>query len=140
MSTIDHLDIFNSNAPIINYGLGHDGEFTFYIICDGSHRIDYAIEHMREPVTVILVEASKKNEPLFPYYALPVSFKPMIRLSSKRSERMYHKLERDKIHLFNDFIKKFFHYDWRPAGLMVSKLRSNDPLAQDNDSPCKAPL
>ena len=38
---------------------------------------------------------------------------------------MYHKLERDKIHLFNDFIKKILHYDWEAGGLKVSKLRSN---------------
>ncbi len=125
VSTIDHLDIFNSNVPILNYGLGHDGEFTFYIVCDGAHRLDYVLEKIKEPMTVLLVEPEKKAEHLYPYYAFPVPFRPSIRLSSKKSEKMYHKLERDKIHLLNDFIKKTLHYDWEAAGLKVSKLRSN---------------
>ena len=125
VSKIDHLDIFNSNVPILNYGLGHDGAFTFYIVCDGAHRLDYVLEKIKQPMTVLLVEPTKKNEYLFPYYAFPVPFRPSIRLSSKKSEKMYHKLERDKIHLLNDFIKKSLHYDWEAGGLKVSKLRSN---------------
>ena len=44
VSKIDHLDVFSSNVPIINYGLGNDGAFTFYIVCDGAHRLDYVLE------------------------------------------------------------------------------------------------
>lgn len=125
VSAIPHLDIFNSNVPIINYGLGHHGAFTFYIVCDGAHRLDYILEKIKKPMTVLLVEPSAKGQHLFPYYAFPVPFRPSIRLSSKKSEKMYHKLERDKIHLLNDFIKKTLHYDWEAGGLKVSKLRSN---------------
>ncbi len=124
VSSIDHLDIFNSNVPIINYGLGHDGIFTFYIICDGSHRLDYVLEKIKQPMNVLLIEPAP-GKTLYPYYALPVPFRPSLRLSSKKSEKMYHRLERDKIHLFNDFIRKVLHYDWESAGLKVSKLRSN---------------
>lgn len=124
VSSINHLDIFNSNVPIINYGLGHDGSFTFYIVCDGAHRLDYILEKIKQPMNVLLVE-SVAGKSLYPYYAFPVPFRPSIRLSSKKSEKMYHRLERDKIHLFNDFIKKTLHYDWEAAGLKVSKLRSN---------------
>ena len=124
VSKLEHLDIFNSNAPIINYGLGHDGEFTFYIVCDGAHRLDYVLEKVKKPINVLLVEPAEKKF-LYPYYAFPVPFRPSIRLSSKKSEKMYHRLERDKIHLFNDFIKKTLHYDWEAGGLKVSKLRSN---------------
>lgn len=125
VSTIDHLDIFNSNMPIINYGLKHSGKQSFYIVCDGSHRIDYAIEKLGVPITVIVVETEKESTPLIPYYALPVSFSPTLRLTSKESEKMYSRLERDKIHILNDFIKKTLHYDWEKGGLSVSKLRSN---------------
>lgn len=125
VSKIDHLDIFNSNVPIINYGLGHDGEFTFYIVCDGAHRLDYVLEKIKMPITVLLVEPAKKGDMLYPYYAFPVPFRPSLRLSSKKSEKMYHRLERDKIHLFNDFIKKTLHYDWEAGGLKVGKLRTN---------------
>lgn len=125
VSKIDHLDIFNSNVPIINYGLGHDGEFTFYIVCDGAHRLDYVLEKIKLPISVLLVEPKKKGDMLYPYYAFPVPFRPSLRLSSKKSEKMYHRLERDKIHLLNDFIKKTLHYDWEPAGLKVGKLRTN---------------
>lgn len=124
VSKIPHLDVFNSNVPIINYGLGHDGAFTFYIVCDGAHRLDYILEKIKKPMNVLIVEP-KRGETLFPYYAFPVPFRPSIRLSSKKSEKMYHKLERDKIHLLNDFIKKTLHYDWEVGGLKVSKLRSN---------------
>ena len=125
VSTIDHLDIFNSNIPIINYGLKHSGKHSFYIVCDGAHRIDYAVEKLGVPITVIVVEAKDENKPLIPYYALPVSFRPTLRLTSKESEKMYPRLERDKIHVLNDFIKKTLHYDWEKGGLSVSKLRSN---------------
>lgn len=123
VSTLDYLSIFNSNAPIINYGLNYNGRYDFYIICDGAHRLDYVVENLNKPIKVIVVEPFGKD--MIPYYALPVSFRPSIRLSSKRSEKMYHKLERDKIHLLNDFIKKILHYDWEAGGLKVGKLRSN---------------
>lgn len=125
VSSIEHMDIFNSNVPIINYGLGHTGDFTFYIVCDGAHRLDYILEKIKEPMNVLLVEPGKEEEVLYPYYAFPVPFRPSIRLSSKKSEKMYHRLERDKIHLLNDFIKKTLHYNWEAGGLKVSKLRSN---------------
>lgn len=123
VSSIKHLDIFHSNAPLINYGLHLNGKNDFYIVCDGMHRIDYAVEYLHKPISVILVEPESK--PLIPYYAFPMPFRPSIRLSSKQSEKMYPRLERDKVHLFNDFLKKVLHYDWTPAGLNVSKLRSN---------------
>ena len=126
ISFMKQLDIFNSNASLINYGIQYNGLNDFYIICDGSHRIDYAIEHLRKPISVILVEAGDNS--LIPYYAFPMPFRPTIRLSSKRSEQMFHRLERDKIHLFHDLIKKILHYDWETAGLSVSKLRSNTNL------------
>lgn len=125
VSKINHLDIFNSNMPIINYGLKHSGKHSFYIVCDGSHRIDYAVEKLGVPITVVVVEAEKEEKPLIPYYALPVSFRPTLRLTSKESEKMYSRLERDKIHILNDFIKKTLHYNWEKGGLSVSKLRSN---------------
>lgn len=123
VSAMRHLDVFHSNAPIINYGIQFNGKQDFYMICDGSHRIDYAIEYLNEPINVILVEG--KEKPLVPYYAFPMPFRPTIRLSSKRSEKMFPRLERDKIHMFNDFLKKTLHYDWQRAGLSVSRLRSN---------------
>ncbi len=123
VSSIHSLDVFHSNAPIINYGIQHTGYFDFYIICDGMHRIDYSIEHLNEPIDVLLVESGET--PLIPYYAFPVPFHPTVRLSSKQSEKMYPRLERDKIHLLNDFLKKTLHYDWTPADLNVSKLRTN---------------
>lgn len=126
VSNIKHLDIFHSNAPLINYGLQYSGPHDFYIICDGSHRIDYAIETLNEPISVLLVEPQK--DALTPYYAFPAPFRPTIRLSSKRSEKMYPRLERDKIHLFNDFIKKVLHYDWTKGGLGVSSLRSKPDI------------
>lgn len=125
ISKIDYLDIFNSNASIINYGLRYTGKQDFYIICDGAHRIDYSLEKLNEPITVILAEST---ENFIPYYAFPVTFRPAIRLSSKQSEKMYPRLERDKIHLLNDFISKTLHYDWSVGGLNVSKLRSNKEI------------
>lgn len=125
VSKLRHLDIFNSNVPIINYGLGHDGAFSFYIVCDGAHRLDYVLEKVKRPIRVLLVEPAHEKKMLYPYYAFPVPFRPSIRLSSKKAERMYHRLERDKIHLLNDFLKKVLHYDWETAGFKVSKLRSN---------------
>ncbi len=123
VSSIREMDIFHSNASLINYGLPHSGKHDFYIVCDGSHRIDYAIENLNEPIDVILVEGGKSN--LTPYYAFPMPFRPTIRLSSKQSEKMFPRLERDKIHLFNDLLKKVLHYDWTKADLNVSRLRSN---------------
>lgn len=128
VSKLDHLETFNSNAPIINYGLRYTGPHTFHIICDGSHRIDYALEKLNEPITVLLVEPKNKTEELLPYYAFPSPLRPSIRLSSKKAERMYSRLERDKIHLLNDFIKKTLHYNWESGGLSVSKLRSNTEI------------
>lgn len=125
ISKINYLDIFNSNASIINYGLRYKGKQDFYIICDGAHRVDYSLEKLNEPITVILVEP---KESLIPYYAFPVPFRPAIRLSSKQSEKMYPRLERDKIHLLNDFINKVLHYDWGAGGLNVGKLRSNKEI------------
>lgn len=125
VSKISRLDLFNSNAPIINYGLPFTGNYSFYIICDGAHRLDYVLEKLNKPITVIVVEAKHKEHPLIPYYAFPVPMRPTTRLSSKKAEKMFHRLERDKIHLLNDYICKVLHYDWETAGLLVSKLRSN---------------
>jgi hypothetical protein len=125
VSKLDYIDIFNSNTSLVNYGTQQHGKKDFHIICDGSHRIDYALEKLKKPITVILAEAKSSKKPLVPYYALPVSFTPTIRLSSKKAERMHTKIERDKIHLLNDFIKKHLHYNWEKAELNVSKLRSN---------------
>lgn len=127
VSKIDHLDIFHSNAALINYGLVHGGKQDFYIICDGMHRTDYSLEVLNKPVSVIVIEPLE-GESLIPYYAFPVPFTPTIRLSSKRAEAMYPRLERDKIHLFNDFINKILHYDWTKGGLNVSKLRTNKEI------------
>lgn len=124
VSKMDHLDIFNSNAPVINYGLRYNGPTHFNIICDGSHRIDYATEKLQKPITVILARP-KEGKALIPYYALPVPFLPFVRISSKLAESMFHKLERDKIHILNDHIKKVLHYNWANDKLLVSKLRSN---------------
>ena len=123
VSFVRDMDIFHNNAQLFNYGLKHNGKVDFYIVCDGSHRIDYAIETLRKPINVILVEAEQFD--LVPYYAFPMPFMPTIRLSSKRSEKMFPRLERDKVHLFNDFLKKVLHYEWSNSGLNVSKLRSN---------------
>ncbi len=125
VSKIDHLDIFHSHAPIINYGLNRSGKFSFHVICDGSHRIDYAIETLQQPINVIVVES---EQDMIPYYAFPVSFWPTMRLSSKQSEKMYVRLERDKIHLLSDLINKVLRYNWTTAGLNVSKLRSNKDI------------
>jgi hypothetical protein len=127
VSKMDHLDIFNSNAPVINYGLRYSGPTHFNIICDGSHRIDYATEKLQKPMTVILVRP-KPGKQLIPYYALPVPFLPFIRISSKLAEHMYPRLERDKIHLLNDHIKKVLHYNWGNNQLSISKLRSNTEI------------
>ncbi len=124
ISSINNLDIFHSNAPLINYGIQYNGKYDFYIICDGSHRIDYSIEHLNKPINVILVEP-EENQKLIPYYAFPMPFRPTIRLSSKQAEIIYTRLERDKVHLFNDFLKKILHYDWTNTGLNVSRLRTN---------------
>lgn len=124
VSAIRHLDVFHSNAPLINYGLGLNGKHDFHIVCDGMHRIDFALEHLHEPISVIVVEP-EHDVPLIPYYAFPMPYHPTVRLSSKLSEKMYPRLERDKVHLFNDFLKKVLHYDWSQAGLNISKLRSN---------------
>lgn len=123
-SCINYLDLFNHNAKLINYGLRFSGNNDFYIICDGSHRMDYALEHKNEQISVILVE----SDDLLPYYAFPMPFRPTTRLTSKAAEKMYPKLERDKIHLFNDFLKKVLHYDWNAGGLNVSKLRSKTKI------------
>lgn len=118
-SKVSYLDVFNSNIELINYGLQFNGPYSFYIICDGSHRMDYALEMLNQPINVILVDSPA----LFPYYALPVPFRPATRLTSKEAEKMYPRLERDKIHLFNDFIKKVLHYNWEDGNLYVGSLR-----------------
>jgi hypothetical protein len=122
VSKIKQIDIFYHNTPLINYGLKYSGNAEFYIVCDGSHRIDYSFEHLDQQTTAVLVES---DPPLLPYYALPMPFRPSLRLSSKAAEKMFPRLDRDKIHLFNDFIKKSLHYNWDETNLNVSKLRSN---------------
>ncbi|MDO8660841.1 MAG: hypothetical protein Q7K43_03050, partial [Candidatus Woesearchaeota archaeon] len=116
----------NHNAELINYGLRFDGYGDFYVIADGSHRMDLALEHLNKPISVILVEAD--NSVLYPYYAFPSPFRPTTRLTSKDAERMYPRLERDKIHLFNEFLKKVLHYDWESGGLHVSEIRTPIPI------------
>lgn len=118
-SKAPYLNVFNHNAELLNYGLQFTGPHTFYVICDGSHRLDYAIEKLNKPINVILVE----GESLLPYYAFPVPFRPTTRLTSKDAERMYPRIERDKIHLLNDLIKKVLHYNWEEGDLSVSSLR-----------------
>lgn len=120
VSAIRQMDIYNDNVNIINYGTTKTGEYDFYVVCDGSHRIDYSLEILNEPINVIVVEDIS-----IPYYALPRPFFPMVRISSKVAENMYNRLDIDKIHLLNNFIKKVLHYDWEAADLYVSKLRSN---------------
>jgi len=123
-SKIKYLPVFNDNAELINYGRRFNGPNDFYIVCDGSHRMDYALELLNEPISAILVESDE----LYPYYAFPMPFRPMTRLTSKQAEHMYPKLERDKVHLFNNFIKKVLHYDWESGGLHVSKLRQKTTI------------
>ena len=53
-SKVSYLDVFNHNAELLNYGMQFDGPFTFYVVCDGSHRIDYAIESLNQPINVLL--------------------------------------------------------------------------------------
>lgn len=122
-TSVPFLDTFNSNVPLINYGLNFNGEYDFHIVCDGSHRIDLAIEHLNEPINVILAESD-----LIPYYALPMPFRPVTRLSSKAAEIIHPRLEKDKIHLFNDLIKKVLHYNWEAGGLHVSELRGKQKI------------
>jgi hypothetical protein len=123
-SCVKYLDLFNHNACLINYGLRFNDDSDFYIICDGCHRIDYALEHLSEQINVLVVE----SDSLLPYYAFPMPFRPTTRLSSKAAEKMYPRLERDKVHLLNDFLKKILHYNWRDGGLSVSKLRSQTTI------------
>ena len=127
-SKIEYLDIFNHNAELVNYGLNFNGKTDFYIICDGSHRLDYAIEYLNQPTNAILVEPIDQEYPLLPYYAFPIPFRPTTRLTSKEAEKKYQRLERDKIHLLNDFLKKTLHYDWVEGGLLVSKLRQQTTI------------
>lgn len=127
VSKLDNMDIFHSNVPLVNYGLKYTGEWSYSIVCDGSHRVDHAIEHLREPLIVIVVEAPSDNN-LVPYYALPMPFRPTLRLTSKRAEKMYPRLERDKFHLLNDFLKKTLHYDWTKGDLSVSSLRAKTDI------------
>jgi hypothetical protein len=122
-SKVKHLDMFNHNAELLNYGLRFNGKSDFHIVCDGSHRIDLALEKQNRPINAILVEG-----PLLPYYAFPMPFRPAIRLTSKEAEKMYPQLGLDKVHLFNHFLKKVLHYDWKAGGLHVSKLRSKPTI------------
>ncbi|MBT4175177.1 hypothetical protein HOC80_05370 [archaeon] len=119
-SKVSYMNVFHHNAELINYGLRFNGNHEFFIICDGSHRIDFALEHLDEPTNAIVVESDN----LLPYYAFPMPFRPVTRLTSKKAERMYPRLERDKVHLLNSFIKKVLHYDWVKGGLHVSSLRN----------------
>jgi len=119
---VSYMDIFNPTVELISYGLMFNGNNEFCIICDGSHRLDYALQILNEPINAILVE----SEDLLPYYALPMPFLPSTRLTSKVAEKKYANLERDKVHLLNDILKKFLHYDWETGGLFVSKLRKKD--------------
>jgi len=123
VSSVREMDALHHNSHLLNYGSRFSGKVDFYIVCDGSHRIDYSTEKLNEPINVIVVKPGKYD--LVPYYAFPVPFYPTIRLSSKQAEKMYPRLERDKIHLLNDFLKKTLHYDWTKAELNVSRLRSN---------------
>lgn len=121
---IDYLSVFNDNLELINYKLGFNGNSDFFLICDGSHRIDYSINYLNEETTAILVEGND----MYPYYALPMPFIPITRLSSKVAENKYSFLARDKIHLFNYHIRKVLHFDWEVGGLNVSKLRSEQKV------------
>lgn len=123
VSCIDTLDVFNDTLELLSYGVQDNEDWTYYIICDGSHRIDYALELSGEPIQVILAEPADKK-PLYPYYALPMPFRPTTRLSSKKAEAMYPNLERDKVHILSKLIRKVLHYDWAKGGLNVSSLRS----------------
>ena len=123
-SKVPYMSVFNDNVELINYGLKFNGDHEFYIICDGSHRMDFALEHLSEPINALLVEA----DDLYPYYALPMPFRPATRLTSKKAEKMYPRLERDKVHLLSDFVRKVLHYDWIAGGLHVSKLRNKSAL------------
>lgn len=123
-SKVSHMDIFNPSVELINYGQKFNGTSEFCVICDGSHRMDYALEILGKPITAILVEGKE----MFPYYAFPMPFMPLTRLTSKKAEKMYPRLERDKIHLFNDFLKKTLHYNWMTGGLHVSKLRGRTDI------------
>jgi len=126
VSKLVNMDIFHSNVPLINYGLKYTGRWNYSIVCDGSHRVDHAIEYIREPLVVIVVEGGDAE--LIPYYALPMPFRPTVRLTSKRAENMYPRLERDKFHLLNDFLRKTLHYDWTAGGLNVSSLRTKTDI------------
>lgn len=123
VSAVQSLDIFNPNLSNLNYGAQYEGESRMNIICDGAHRIDYALEHLREPISVILVEPYDNESPLIPYYALPTTPTPKITLSSKQEEKLYPNLAYDKVHLLNDILRKTLHYDWSATGLNVSTLR-----------------
>lgn len=123
-TSVPFLDTFNSNVALMNYGLNFNGKYDFHIVCDGSHRIDLAIEHLNEPINVLLAESDN----LTPYYALPVPFRPLIRLTSKAAEVIHPMLGRDKIHLLNDLTKKALHYNWEIGGLHVSELRGKQKV------------
>ncbi len=121
----EHLPIFNQTMKLLDYGRQRSGEWKFNVICDGSHRISYAVEETGRPINAILVQPPE-GRVLTPYYAVPRPFHPATRLSSKRAERMFNHIENDKIHLLNEIIKKVGHYDWSQSGLQVSSLRSRE--------------
>ena len=54
-TSMSYLDLFNHNTKLINYGLRFTGDSDFYIICDGSHRMDYALEYLDQPINAILL-------------------------------------------------------------------------------------
>lgn len=118
--TIKLVDVFNDNLKLINYWTNFNWKNTFYVICDWSHRVDFALEILQKPINAMIIEWVE-----LPYYALPQWFFPMTRISSKLAETAHWHLYIDKIHLLNDYIKKCLHYDWDAWNLKVSKLRSN---------------
>jgi len=127
VSKLDKVDIFHEQMPLINFGLRYTGFWHYSIICDGSHRIDHAIEYLKQPQLVIVAD-DFDSVPLTPYYALPMPFRPTMRLTSKRAEALYPRLERDKFHILNDLMNKTLHYDWTTAGLNVSSLRTKTEI------------
>lgn len=126
-SAYPHMQIFNPTVDLLDYGRQHTGAWRFNIICDGSHRISFAIDELNQPIQAILVEPDEGKE-LVPYYAVPRPFHPSTRLTSKRHEVMFNGLENDKIHLLHPLLAKVLHYNWELSKLKVSSLRSKDSI------------
>lgn len=123
-TNVEHLSIFNDTVSTLDYGR-FSGTWEFDIICDGAHRIAYALEEQGKPTYAILVTPPEDGL-IVPYYAVPKPFHPATRLTSKQAEKLFKMLENDKIHLLHDLIKKTGHYDWEDSGLYVSSLRSKE--------------